>query len=70
MNDINPLITISYELIFQVLNTIIFLGILIFIIYIIFNFFKRLKNKNKYESKIIELECKINELENKINENQ
>ncbi len=70
MDDIKPLIGISYELIFQIFNTILILGILIFVIYIIFNFSKRLNHKNKYENKITELECKINELENKINDNR
>jgi hypothetical protein len=70
MNDIKPLIGISYELIFQIFNTILILGILIFIVYAIFNFLKKLKYKSKYENKIRELEYKINDLENKIHNKQ
>ncbi|MEN2256309.1 hypothetical protein AAIB48_00435 (plasmid) [Paraclostridium benzoelyticum] len=64
--EIKPLIGVSYELIFQIFNTIIILGIFIFIVCLIFNFSSKLINKNKYENKIIELENKINNLENKL----
>ncbi|MBO3445892.1 hypothetical protein [Clostridium sp. CCUG 7971] len=67
--DLKPMIGISYELLFQIFNTILILGIVFFIIYVIFNFFKNLKYKNKYENRIAELEHKINNLENKINKN-
>ena len=43
--DIKPLIGISYELIFQLFNTILILGILIFIVYGIYSFIKNLKVK-------------------------
>ncbi|GAA0104115.1 hypothetical protein UT300013_07370 [Paraclostridium sordellii] len=66
--DSKPLISVSYELFFQIFNTILVLSILIFIIYIIFTFCKKLTSKNKYENKIKELENKVNYLENKIND--
>lgn len=65
--EFKPLIGISYELIFQIFNTIFILGILIFIVCSIFSFSKKSKYKNEYENKIRELEIKINDLENKIN---
>nr|WP_317333475.1 hypothetical protein [uncultured Romboutsia sp.] len=67
MDIAKPLIGISYEFIFQIFNTIIILGVLIFIVCVIFNLLKKLKYKNKYENKIRELEIKVNDLENKIN---
>lgn len=66
--DSKPLISVSYELFFQIFNTILVLAILIFIIYIIFTFCKKLTSKNKYENKIKELENKVNYLENKIDD--
>lgn len=66
--DSKPLISVSYELFFQIFNTILVLAILIFIIYIIFTFYKKLTSKNKYENKIKELENKVNYLENKIDD--
>lgn len=57
--DIKPLIGVSYELIFQIFNTIIVLGIFVFIVYLIFNFSSKLINKNKYENKINNLENKL-----------
>ena len=65
--ELKPLIGISYELIFQLFNTILVLAILILIIYIIYNFIDKVINKNKYQNRIIELESKVKELENKIN---
>lgn len=47
MEDIQPLIGFSYEFIFQIINTIILLGIFLFSIYIIFFLFKKVNNKNK-----------------------
>lgn len=68
--ELKPLIGISYELIFQIFNTILVLAILILIIYIIYNFIDKVINKNKYQNRIIELESKVKELENKINNNK
>lgn len=68
--ELKPLIGISYELIFQLFNTILVLAILILIIYIIYNFIDKVINKNKYQNRIIELESKVKELENKINNNR
>ena len=65
--ELKPLIGISYELIFQIFNTILVLAILILIIYMIYNFIDKVINKNKYQNRIIELESKVKELENKIN---
>ncbi|MFR9070453.1 MAG: hypothetical protein ACLVIU_08845 [Paraclostridium sp.] len=68
--ELKPLIGISYELIFQLFNTILVLAILILIIYMIYNFIDKVINKNKYQNRIIELESKVKELENKINNNK
>ena len=68
--ELKPLIGVSYELIFQIFNTILILAILILIIYIIYNFIDKVINKNKYQNRIIELESKVKELENKINNNR
>ncbi|MBC8632744.1 hypothetical protein H8697_13730 [[Eubacterium] tenue] len=68
--ELKPLIGISYELIFQIFNTILILAILILIIYMICNFINKVINKNKYQNRIIELESKVKELENKINNNK
>ena len=68
--ELKPLIGISYELIFQLFNTILVLAILILIIYIIYKFIDKVINKNKYQNRIIELESKVKELENKINNNK
>lgn len=68
--ELKPLIGISYELIFQIFNTILILAILILIIYMIYNFIDKVINKNKYQNRIIELESKVKELENKINNNK
>lgn len=68
--ELKPLIGISYELIFQIFNTILVLAILILIIYMIYNFIDKVINKNKYQNRIIELESKVKELENKINNNK
>ena len=65
--ELKPLIGVSYELIFQIFNTILVLAILILIIYMIYNFIDKVINKNKYKNRIIELESKVKELENKIN---
>lgn len=61
--NIKPLIGISYELIFQIINTLLFSGILILIVYGVYCLTSRLKNKNKYEKRITELESKIEKLE-------
>lgn len=45
MFELNPLIGVSYEFIFQIFNTIVILGIFIFIIYSLYKFFK----KNTYK---------------------
>ncbi|WP_270647631.1 hypothetical protein [Paeniclostridium hominis] len=68
--ELKPLIGISYELIFQIFNTILVLAILILIIYMIYNLIGKVINKNKYQNRIIELESKVKELENKINNNK
>ena len=68
--ELKPLIGVSYELIFQIFNTILILAILILIIYMIYNFIDKVINKNKYKNRIIELESKVKELENKINNNK
>lgn len=68
--NIKPLIGITYELIFQIINTLIFLGILILIVYGVYCLISRLKNKNKYENRITELESKIEKLEKKIDNNK
>lgn len=68
--ELKPLIGVSYELIFQIFNTILILAILILIIYMIYNFIDKVINKNKYQNRIIELESKVKELENKINNNK
>lgn len=68
--ELKPLIGVSYELIFQIFNTILVLAILILIIYMIYNFIDKVINKNKYKNRIIELESKVKELENKINNNK
>ncbi|MGL4913984.1 MAG: hypothetical protein ACRC3Y_16300 [Romboutsia sp.] len=67
--DIKPLIGISYELIFQIFNTIFILVILLFIMYGIYRFINNIKGENKYENRIIDLESKIKELENEIKKN-
>lgn len=61
-----PVVSVSYELIFQILNTILILGILILIINLIYKFIKKLKLREKEESRVRELEYKVSELENKI----
>lgn len=68
--ELKPLIGVSYELIFQIFNTILILAILILIIYMIYNFIDKVIYKNKYKNRIIELESKVKELENKINNNK
>lgn len=50
--ELKPLIGVSYELIFQIFNTILILAILILIIYIIYNFIDKVINKNKYQNRI------------------
>ncbi|MBO3443106.1 hypothetical protein [Clostridium sp. CCUG 7971] len=62
-----PLVGITYELIFQMFNTLILLAILGLIVYGIYFITSRVKNKNKEENRIIELENRIKELEDKIN---
>ncbi|MGX4599893.1 hypothetical protein [Faecalimicrobium sp. JNUCC 81] len=62
-----PLVGITYELIFQIFNTIILLAISVLIIYGIYFITSRVKNKNKGDNRIIELENRIKELEDKIN---
>lgn len=68
--ELKSLIGVSYELIFQIFNTILILAILILIIYMIYNLINKVINKNKYQNRIIELESKVKELENKINNNK
>ena len=68
--ELKPLIGISYELVFQLFNTILVLAILILIIYMIYNFIDKVMNKNKCQNRIVELESKVKELKNKINNNK
>ncbi|WP_042274160.1 hypothetical protein [[Clostridium] dakarense] len=64
------LVGITYELIFQIFNTLILLAILVLIVYVIYFITSRVKNKNKGENRIVELENRIKELEDKINNNK
>ncbi|MGL5755517.1 MAG: hypothetical protein ACRCYC_09355 [Paraclostridium sp.] len=63
--DAEPLIGISYELIFQIFNTLLIFIILGVIGYGIYCLIAGAKYKKKYENKIIELEKEIKELQEK-----
>ena len=65
-----PLVGITYELIFQIFNTLILLAILVLIIYGIYFIISRVKNKHKGENRIDELENRIKKLEDKIKNNK
>lgn len=65
-----PLVGITYELIFQIFNTLILLAILVLIIYCIYFITSRVKNKHKGENRIAELENRIKKLEDKIKNNK
>lgn len=68
--EIKPLVGISYELIFQIFNSLVVLAILILIVYGIYCLISKFKGKKKYENKIVELENKLKELEDKIDSNK
>ena len=60
------LVSVSFELIFQIVNTLIILVIPILIIYGIYRIIIKISNKSKYEIEINKLEQRINDLEDKI----
>lgn len=66
MFEIKPLIGVSYELIFQIINTILATMILIFIVYGVYLLLKKLSGSSSRKNKIDKLEKRIEELERKI----
>ncbi len=60
------LVSVSFELIFQIVNTLIILVIPILIIYGIYRIIIKISNKSKYEIEINKLEQRIKDLEDKI----
>lgn len=63
---VEPIVSVSHELIFQILNTTIILLGIVLILFAIYSFMKKIKIRDEYENKIIELEDIVKELEDKI----
>lgn len=61
------LVGFSDEFIFQIINTVLFVGILALIIYGVFRLIKMPKRRKISEDRILKLENRISELEEKVN---